>query len=189
MVAYCLDESNSTRFDFIRFIDKVQVTSGTKFAHVTELISTTATSGRTVRFEVRNEAGESIDYTVFSIIDEDQKCKSCVILFERQFIEGERYTVVQEEEVDKMMKLLSTHGGDYLTLGLTYAPRANAVEIRMAVPGSFPLLSQQNGTTENLKTLHVALDPLAQVVDNEIIPGTAYETRISGIEMGYKHYG
>ncbi len=189
VVAYCLDKNNLTRFDFIRFTDKIQVSSGTRFVHVTELLSTTAASGRNVRFEVRNEAGESIDYTVFNIIDESQKCKSCVILFEKQFIEGERYTVIQEEEVDKMMKPLSIHGGDYLTLGLTYAPKANAVEIRMAVPGSFPPLSQQNGTTDNLKTLHVALDPLAQVDDIEIIPGGAYETRISGIEMGYKHYG
>jgi hypothetical protein len=190
VVAYCLDHKHSDRFDFVRFTDKVKVESGTRFIHTTELLSTTAASGRTVRFEIKNELDEFVDYTIFTILDENQKSKSYVIVFERPFSAGERYTVIQEEEVDKMMKPLLTYGGDYLSLGLSYSPKANVMEIRLAVPESFPKISQQNGTPENLRTLDVALDPIAQGLDDEeVIVGKECEVRIYGAERGYRHYG
>jgi hypothetical protein len=142
----------------------------------------------TVHLDVRNGTGQSVEFEPIEVPSDENTIKSYVIIFKRPFMEGEQFTIIQEEKISMVMNPLLTDGGDYLASTISYAPYAEKVELRLATPGSFPNLTQENGSREALRTLKGALDPIVRELNQNPIQGERSDAEIRAAPPGYKHY-
>jgi predicted acylesterase/phospholipase RssA len=157
VVAFSLRDP--TRNDLIRYIDRIRVTSGSINIYVSKFFSSN-TSQDTVStlFHVFDNQMRHIDFALLEVPEHGKLAKSCVIIFGRPLIAGEPddvFTIVQEQLAPAVMEPLARYGADYLAAEVIQSPTADRVEIALAVPKEFGLLSIDDGTEERLKTLPI----------------------------------
>jgi hypothetical protein len=191
VIAYdSANDGAQARPDFVRFTDKIKVTTESLNIYVTKLMSSNAADALTVHFEIFDAERNPVGFTVFEAPEMGRGSKCCVIVFLKPLIAGTSYdtvTIVQEQHVFGAMRPLFSFGEDYLSVGCDQAPFARKLETRLGVPRSFGPLSTEDGTQNGMKTLQ--LDDVTRMgLDQPTVNSTVVASGIKGLPQDFAVY-
>lgn len=190
IIAHSLGDRSKN--DLIRSTDVIRVDRGVLNVYVSKLFSSNSIDPLDVRYEVLDSDGAPIDYAVLDVPETGQSSTTCVIVFLRPIIAGEKgneVTIIQEQAVPLSMEHLLNKGADYLCVAVTQSQRAEKVEIGLAAPSDFGQITLADGTRERIEELEIPVDSVVGTENLRHHPGQQTKRRIRGMPTPFAAYG